>query len=84
VLPALVNVQKSSVVGGELGIDWAAAPGLRFSASGDYIKATVDRFAGVNQLGSVSNFDNTAMPFTPKWQIVHMGDYRHGVGNLKA
>jgi iron complex outermembrane recepter protein len=78
--PALVNVPKSSVKGAELAVDWSPVQGLHLGISGDYLDATVDQFTGVNQNGVLANFAGTAMPFTPKWQVVQTGEYRWPLG----
>ena len=84
VLPALVNVPKSSVKGAELAVDWSPVRGLHLGISGDYLDATVDQYTGVNQTGVLANFADTPMPFTPKWQLVQTGEYRWPLGASTA
>jgi iron complex outermembrane recepter protein len=80
VIPALVNVPKSTVKGAELSVDWSPVRDLHLGISGDYLDATVNQFTGVNQNGVLANFADTPMPFTPKWQVVQTGEYRWFLG----
>ena len=52
---------------------------VHIGLSGNYLDATVDQFVGVNQEGTVADFSGTAMPFTPKWQVVQTGEYRWSI-----
>ncbi|MFT3965827.1 MAG: TonB-dependent receptor [Sphingobium sp.] len=74
-LEKMLNVPKSYVFGLEGELVARPADGLRFSASGTYLKskvtsdysATPDGLAIYNAAGYTGNFRGSALPFTPKF-----------------
>jgi iron complex outermembrane recepter protein len=81
VLPALVNVPKSSIPGGEVALTIAPIAGLTVSGSATYLDAKIDKYVGVNGvgLGMTANYAGSSIPFTPEWQAGLTADYRHKV-----
>ncbi len=76
ILDALVNVPKSSIKGGELGLEWRPAPQLTLSAAATYLHARVDDYVGVNAQGVAADFAGAKIPFTPTVQLAVGADYR--------
>lgn len=80
ILDALQNIPKSSIRGFEASADIRPVQGLRFNLSFSYIDATIDRFSGINGAGLAAVFDDTEMPYTPKYQVSINPDYEFPVG----
>lgn len=68
-LEVLVNVPKSHIYGAEAAIDWRPVPGLTANVSGTYVKSRIDEFTGYNGTGVFGDYEGSAFPFTPKWQV---------------
>lgn len=68
-LDALVNIPKSSVRGAEMEVQTRPLQGLSVGFAATYLDATIDNFIGVSEAGQVSNFNGTAVPYTPRWQL---------------
>jgi len=81
VLNALVNVPKSSVTGAEMEIRGRPLPGLEIGAQMTYLDAKIKEFSGFNAAGILSNYDNTQMPYTPKWDISGHINYEHSIND---
>jgi iron complex outermembrane recepter protein len=68
-LSELVNVPKSYVVGGELGIEWQPIKALRFSFGGTYVKTKIKGdFFNFTRFGEPGNFGGERFPLTPEIQ----------------
>jgi outer membrane receptor protein involved in Fe transport len=74
-IPALVNVPKSTVDGGELSVAWKPMRGLELSTGATYLDAKVKRYVGVNGAGQAADFAGDRVPYTPKWLLTGSGDY---------
>lgn len=68
-LEKLVNVPQSHIYGVEAAIDWRPVDGLTANLSGTYIKSRIDEFTGYNGTGVFADYEGSAFPFTPKWQV---------------
>ncbi len=86
-LPALVNVPKSKVTGGELGIEWYPISGLRVAPSVSYAKSEVqgtfrnfDPFFGPDN-PDTKDFTNQPFPNAPKWQANMDVQYEWNLSN---
>lgn len=76
-LSALVNVPKSRIKGFEFQASLFPVHGLTLTASGTYLKSKViGDFLNYDIVGTQRNFNGSAFPYTPKWQLVFDGDYR--------
>jgi outer membrane receptor protein involved in Fe transport len=81
ILNNLQNVPKSTVDGGELQLAWARLPGLRLTAAGTYLRATVVQFAGTNGDGIRQNYAGTDVPYSPKFCSSATADYDWSISN---
>ena len=78
-LPALVNVPKSSVRGGEVNVAWLPVQQLRIAGSATYVDARVDNsYATVNPFGTGVDVKGEQLPNSPKWQVEGDVDYTFG------
>lgn len=68
-LDALQNIPESSVYGIEAEIITQPFQGLLARFAGSYTEGQVDSFVGFNSAGVQSNFADTPMPLSPKWQF---------------
>ena len=76
-LSALVNVPKSRIQGAEFQISLFPMRGLTLTGSGTYLDSkVVGNFLNYDIVGTQRNFNGSAFPYTPKWQLVFDGDYR--------
>jgi iron complex outermembrane recepter protein len=75
--PALVNVPKSSIRGGEMDVAWKPIAALRLSANGTYLSSRVDStYIGGTPVPSVStDFEGEALPNTPRWLLNADAEY---------
>jgi outer membrane receptor protein involved in Fe transport len=78
-VPALANVPKSRVKGLELELTAAPVDGLHLSGGVTYLDAKITNYTGVNAGGIAADFSGTAIPFTPKWQLIGSADYNFPV-----
>jgi outer membrane receptor protein involved in Fe transport len=78
-VPALDNIPKSTVKGVELELTATPVEGLRLNAGVTYLDAAIDSYVGTNAGGVTTDFAGTAIPFTPKWQLVGSADYNFPV-----
>ena len=74
-LDILQNIPKSSVFGAEVELSVRPTKGLSLVFAANYTDAKIDQFTGLSAAGVLANFANTAVPFTPKWQLSVNGDY---------
>jgi iron complex outermembrane receptor protein len=81
ILDILQNIPKSTVAGFEIELNATPTRGLSINTAFTYLKATIDKFTGVNAAGLAANFDNTPIPFTPKYQVGTNVDYTFPVSD---
>jgi len=74
-LERLVNIPTSHIYGVEAAIDWRPVEGLTANLSGTYVKSRIDEFTGYNGTGIFADYEGSAFPFTPKWQLT--GDIQY-------
>ncbi|ARR55926.1 TonB dependent receptor [Rhizorhabdus wittichii DC-6] len=78
----LINVPKSKLDGFELSSLWRPAEGLTVRANVTYLDSrVVGDFVNVNRVGSASNFEGEAFPFTPKWSTLLGFQYERPVSD---
>ena len=78
-LPALVNVPKSSVRGGEVNVSWLPVQQLRIAGSATYVDARVDHsYATVDPFGTGVDVKGEQLPNSPRWQVEGDVDYTFG------
>lgn len=75
ILDVLGNVPKSKVKGFEIELDARPVAGLSISGAFTYLDAKVTRFTGFNTVGALTDFANSRVPFTPKYQLGANVDY---------
>lgn len=76
VLPSLVNVPSSHVMGAEFQLNAFVLDGLRLSLAGTYLDTEVDEdFNNFTILGLAANFNGDPFPYTPKYQLVADAQY---------
>ncbi|HUD92560.1 TonB-dependent receptor [Sphingobium sp.] len=75
ILDVLGNVPKSTVKGFEIELDARPIEGLSINTAFTYLDAKIDRFAGFNTVGVLTNFAGSRVPFTPKYQVGANVDY---------
>lgn len=75
ILDKLDNIPKSSVRGAEMSISARPLADLRTNFSVTYLNGKIDRYSGVSGAGVTSVFDNTRMPFAPRWNVAAGFDY---------
>lgn len=80
-LDALVSVPKSSVFGQEITLNIRPVEGLAFETSVVHSKATIDKYSGYTDLAVLTVFDDTEMPFAPKWEVTSRLDYEWNVSS---
>lgn len=80
-LERLVNVPKSHIYGVEAAIDWRPIEGLTANLSGTYVKSRIDEFTGYNGRGVFADYEGSAIPFTPKWQVNADVQYKWAVSD---
>lgn len=81
ILPASVNVPRSSIRGAELAVELRPLTGLRLNASGTYVDSKVDRsFVTATPLGRIIDLKGEQLPNAPKWQFNADAEYRHDLG----
>ncbi len=75
--PALVNVPRSDIKGGELNVSWNPLPPLHLTANGTYISSEVDsHYIGGTPIPGLSvDFHGESLPNTPKWQLNGDAEY---------
>jgi iron complex outermembrane receptor protein len=81
ILDILQNIPKSTVAGFEIELDATPTRGLSINTAFTYLKATIDKFTGINAAGLPGNFDGTPVPFTPKYQVGTNVDYTFAVSD---
>ena len=75
-LPALQNIPKSSVRGGELQATFVPLSGLHLTAGASYIDSRVDgSVIAPDPFGVSIDVRGEAFPNAPKWQLVGDGEY---------
>jgi len=80
-LERLVNIPTSHIYGVEAAIDWRPVDGLTANLSGTYVKSRIDEFTGYNGTGVFADFEGSAFPFTPKWQLTGDVQYKWPVSD---
>jgi iron complex outermembrane receptor protein len=74
---ALVNIPKSRILGAEWQLTLRPVIGMTLSAAGTYLDTKVmGDFFNYSLLGVKTNFNGSAFPYTPKWQLVFDGEER--------
>ncbi len=81
ILDVLQNIPKSSVRGVELSMTARPTRGFAVNVSAAIIKATVDRFTGINGAGVAGDFGGTPLPFTPRYQVRISPEYRFSLSD---
>jgi iron complex outermembrane recepter protein len=85
ILDKLDNIPKSTVRGAEISVAFSPIPGLQANLAATYLDGKVDRYTGVSGAGVTSVFDDTRMPFAPRWNTNAVVDYEWNLGaSLKA
>jgi len=75
---ALVNVPKSTVNGGELGVTLRPVTGLVLDLQGTYSATKIaNPFLNFDFYGFESNLGGQTLPFAPKWSAVVHANYEH-------
>jgi outer membrane receptor protein involved in Fe transport len=78
--PALRNIPKSTVKGGEVDVSARPIHGLTLTLGATYVQSKVtDNFIGQDPFGAELNFKDMAFPNTPKWQVLGGADYEFPV-----
>ncbi|ALJ15429.1 TonB-dependent receptor [Sphingopyxis macrogoltabida] len=80
-LERLVNIPTSHIYGVEAAIDWRPVEGLTANLSGTYVKSRIDEFTGYNGTGVFADYEGSAFPFTPKWQLTGDIQYKFPVND---
>ncbi|MCY1669631.1 TonB-dependent receptor [Novosphingobium sp. SL115] len=80
-LEKLVNVPQSHIYGVEAAVNWLPVDGLTANLSGTYIKSRIDEFTGFNGTGMFADYEGSAFPFTPKWQVNADVQYKWAVSD---
>jgi iron complex outermembrane receptor protein len=80
-LERLVNIPTSRIYGVEAAIDWRPVEGLTANLSGTYVKSRIDEFTGYNGTGVFADYEGSAFPFTPKWQLTGDVQYKWPVSD---
>jgi outer membrane receptor protein involved in Fe transport len=74
---ALVNIPKSRIEGAEVQATLRPVTGMTLSAAATYLDTKVlGDFFNYSLIGVRTNFNSSAFPYTPKWQIVLDGEQR--------
>jgi outer membrane receptor protein involved in Fe transport len=80
-LDQIVNVPKSRINGAEADITFRPTPGLTLRGSVAYVDSKIQRFTGINNARVFGDFSGTALPFSPKWNVIGDINYEWGVGS---
>jgi iron complex outermembrane receptor protein len=80
VLERLVNIPKSRVLGGEVGLQARPIEGLDIGLSGTYSDTKVLRYRDFNDDGVPLDYRGSPFPYTPKIQFVADAQYAFGLG----
>lgn len=83
VLPALTNIPKSRLLGGELNVTLRPAEGLSLSANGSIIDSKVRDYIGHTNVGNLVDLKDAAIPYTPKYQLRVSADYTWQMGSTR-
>ena len=79
-LEQTVNVPQSRIVGGEIELDAAPAEGLNLSIGATYLDSDINgKFQNFNMEGTFANYRGSALPYTPKVQVVSDAQYEWAV-----
>lgn len=79
-LPALQNIPRIGIKGGELEATALPAKGLRVTVGAAYVDSRVDRsFISQDPYGRTIDIQGEASPDTPRWQFVEDGEYSHPI-----
>ena len=81
ILPALQNIPKSSIKGGELSIDALLVRGLRAGIDATYLDTKVEQYVGINLNGVSTNYSGSQLPFAPTFDVAGNLDYDAAIGN---
>jgi outer membrane receptor protein involved in Fe transport len=81
ILDKLQNVPKSRVLGLEGELTVRPAHGLTFNASTTYLDSKIQKYQGVDYVGTSRNFAGSPLPFAPKWNYSINLDYRYEMAN---
>ncbi len=79
-LDALINVDKSRLIGAELDARVEPVDGLTFSGSVTYLDSKIKQELNFDVLGLANDFSGDPLPYTPKWAYSFTAEYRHPVG----
>jgi iron complex outermembrane receptor protein len=79
------NVPRSRVVGVEAEIQTQLMLGLNVSVAASYLNSKVtSSYVAVNEAGDTGNFKGSALPYTPKFDIIGDAQYTWPVGRHNA
>jgi len=79
-LPALQNIPRISIKGGEFEATALPFRGLRVTAGAAYVDSRVDRsFISEDPYGRTIDIQGEASPDTPRWQFVEDTEYLHPI-----
>ena len=86
VLELLRNIPKSKITGFEADVSVVPFEGFTLRAAGTYIssKVTESPAGAINDLGEITDFTGSRLPFAPNWQLQLDGQYEWMVGELEA
>ncbi len=76
VLDILRNIPKSRVLGLESEFTIRPVAGLTMAAAITYLDTKIQRYLGVDYIGTNRNFAGEPLPFAPKWNYSFNVDYR--------
>lgn len=74
-LEQLVNLPKSRINGAEIDVTLRPVSGLTLRAAGTYVTSKVLEFTGINNDRVNGDYRGSALPFSPKWQV--LGDVQY-------
>ena len=80
-LDALINVDKSRLMGAELDVRVEPVDGLTFTGAVTYLDSKIKKEVNFNVLGVLDDFSGEPLPYTPKWAYSIGAEYRYPVGS---
>lgn len=85
-LDALINVDKSRLLGMELDARIRPVEGLTLSGAVTYLDSKIKQEVNYDVLGVLNDFSGDPLPYTPKWAYSVDAEYRYpvGAGNVYA
>jgi iron complex outermembrane receptor protein len=81
-LPALQNIPKSSIYGGELSATLRPLSGLSITGGVEYVHSQVDgSFLAPDPYGAIVDLKGEPFPATPEWQVIGNANYTYPVSS---